>query len=154
MLRARVSKCSRPSRPAVRFTALAAASVLASILGCGRSDMGSVTGKVTLDGQPLPDAFLEFAPTGDKGSPSSGRTDAAGEYELMFSRDTSGAFIGPNRVRITTREITTDERQREVWLPEKVPARYNAQTELTREVQPGANRFDFELQSEGAISSR
>ena len=108
---------------------------------------------MTLDGQPLENAFLEFIPTGDKGSGSSGRTNAAGEYGLMFSRDTQGAFLGPHRVRITTREITVDERQREVWLPERVPARYNAQTELTSEVKPGANRFDFDLQSERAVNA-
>jgi hypothetical protein len=68
----------------------------------------------------------------------------------MFSRDTEGAFVGEHRVKITTREITTDAQQREVWLPEKVPARYNTQTELKREVKPGSNRFDFDLDSDAA----
>jgi hypothetical protein len=115
--------------------------------------MAAVNGRVTLDGQPLHNAFVEFVPAGSTGSTSSGRTNQAGEYDLMFSRDTAGAFLGPHRVRITTREVTVDQQQREVWLPEKVPARYNAQSELTREVQPGTNRFDFDLKSEGAAKS-
>ena len=134
-----------------RLVMLAMAVLCAVGVGCGRSDMAEVTGTVTLDGQPLPDAFLEFAPTGGKGSTSTGRTDQAGEYELMFSRDTAGAFLGEHRVRISTREITTNAQQREVWLPEKVPARYNTQTELKREVEPGANRFDFDLKSEVSV---
>jgi hypothetical protein len=116
--------------------------------------MAAVTGRVTLDGQPLENAFVEFVPSGETGSTSSGRTNAAGEYELMSTRDTSGAYLGPHRVRITTREVTVDQQQREVWLPEKVPARYNSQTELKRDVQSGENRFDFDLQSEGAAKAR
>jgi hypothetical protein len=142
-----VSCKSGSGKSPTRLALLAGLGVLSVLAGCGRSDMAAVSGKVTLDGQPLENAFLEFVPTGDKGSVSSGRTNAAGEYELMFSRDTRGAFLGPHKVRITTKEITVDEKQREVWLPEKVPARYNAQTELTRDVEPGENRFDFDLKS-------
>src|SRR5262245_9061165 len=54
-------------------------------LGCGtRADLATVTGKITIDGQPLPDAFVVFAPTAS-GTSSRGKTDAGGNYEMMFS---------------------------------------------------------------------
>src|SRR6266550_1132156 len=74
----------------------------ACLLGCGaRGDLASVRGKVTLDGQPLPDAFVVFAPT-KKGTTSYGRTDAGGNYEMMFTDYQKGAWIGENSVRIST----------------------------------------------------
>src|SRR5437867_1606445 len=49
-----------------------------AVCGCGsRSDLAAVHGKVTLDSQPLPDAFVVFAPTAH-GTTSYGRTDAGG----------------------------------------------------------------------------
>ena len=118
--------------------------------GCGKSDMGAVSGVVTLDGKPLQDAFLEFIPTGPTGSTSNGRTNESGEYELMFTRDQAGAWLGPHRVRITTRDVKADENGREIWLPEKLPDRYHKKTELTCDVQAGNNRFDFDLKSDGS----
>lgn len=50
-----------------------------AFVGCGRSDLGQVTGRVTLDGEPLAGAFVEFVPTGGEGSSSSGRTNERGE---------------------------------------------------------------------------
>jgi hypothetical protein len=131
----------------IRAAFFAILSIALCAAGCGRADMGEVSGVVTLDGKPLPNAFLEFIPTGESGSTSSGRTNDDGKYELMFSRDISGAWLGPHRVRITTRDVTTDEKGREVWLPEKVPPRYNTKTELTCDVKTGSNRFEFHLES-------
>src|SRR5690554_4043220 len=56
--------------------------LLVTVAGCGGSDLPTVTGRVTLDGAPLPNAFVEFVPTEGQGSTSSGRTDEAGEYDL------------------------------------------------------------------------
>jgi hypothetical protein len=122
--------------------------------GCDAGDpnLGTVTGKITLDGEPLADALVEFVPTGGAGSVSYGRTDANGEYEMEFARDTVGASIGENEIRITTGDVALDDAGKEVRVPEKVPARYNVNTELTREVTSGRNRIDLELTSEGEIA--
>src|SRR6476660_1073784 len=74
-------------------------------IGCGsRGDLASVRGKVTLDGQPLPDAFVVYAPT-INGTTSYGRTDARGNYEMMFTDYQKGAWIGENSVRISTGDL-------------------------------------------------
>ena len=72
---------------------------------------------------------------------------------MMFSREVQGAYLGENQVKITTSDVLVEDTGRQVTLPEIVPARYNAQTELVRDVEPGPNRFDFELTSEGEIIS-
>lgn len=148
-----VPTCLQHLKPLLRGAGIVTALMFVTSFGCGRSDMGTVTGTVTLDGKPLAEAFVEFVPTGGQGSTSSGRTDSSGEYELMFSRDVRGASLGPATVRITTRDVSTDDQGNEIWLPEKVPGRYNAKSELSVEVKPGSNRFDFDLKSDETKSS-
>jgi hypothetical protein len=112
--------------------------------GCGsRADLASVRGMVTLDGQPVADAFVVYAPV-SKGTTSYGRTDSSGHYEMMFSDREAGAWIGENLVRISTGDVSSGDR---AGPKERVPAVYNQQTTLKADVKPGANTFDFELKS-------
>lgn len=116
--------------------------------GCGgRSDLGQVTGKVTLDGAPVENAIVEFNPVAE-GSLAIGRTDATGEYSLMFSRDVAGASLGENLVRISTHDVDYVEGKGEVSIPERIPPKYNRNTELKVKVEPGSNRHDFDLKSD------
>ena len=106
------------------------------------------------DGAPLPEAFVKFVPTGGQGTTSSGRTDRNGNYQLMLSRTASGASLGTSTVRITTREVVADDQGRGTWLPEKVPSCYNSESELSVEVEPGSNRLDFDLRSDGTTDEK
>ena len=118
--------------------------------GCGeRADLGSVTGTIKLDGEPLENAMVEFVPQGT-GSTSYGRTDSSGAYKMMFTRDTAGASPGDNLVKISTGDVAMQD-GKEVAIPEVVPAKYNRQSELVRTVELGKNVFDFDLESEGKI---
>lgn len=133
--------------------ALLAFVLIVSAIGCAHNEnLGEVTGTVTLDGEPLADAFVEFIPASDEGAPSYGRTDANGKYELKFSRSESGAWLGPNTVRITTEDVE-DVDGEERFIPEKVPTQYNVNSTLTADVEPGLNTFDFDLESEGEVVS-
>lgn len=116
--------------------------------GCSRSGLGKVSGTVTLDGEPLPDALVEFVPTGGDGGLSFGRTDSNGDYYLMLSRTAEGATPGEYKVRITTRDVVDDGGQ-ERWIDEKVPSKYNSNTELLATVEPGSNTIDFDLSTTG-----
>jgi hypothetical protein len=120
--------------------------VLLSIsLGCGGiDDLASVRGKVTLDGQPLEGAMVVFAPT-SAGSTSYGRTDANGEYEMMFSDDDKGAWLGENVVRISTEDVGSGDSPAK---KEVVPAVYNQRSTLKATVEKKANTFDFDLKSD------
>jgi hypothetical protein len=114
--------------------------------GCGGSgDWARVTGKVTLNGQPLEGAIVEFRPLARGGSPSTGVTDAKGRYELMHTFEEAGAAPGEYVVSISTRVTEFDDQGKEIEREERVPAEYNRRSELKRVVKPGRNTFDFDL---------
>ena len=99
----------------------------------------------------MPNAQVEFIPLGGGGSTSYGRTDEEGEYSMEYARDSAGASVGENEVRITTGDMSVDENENMVSIKEQLPARYNLNTELTFTVDPGSNTADFDLSSEGKI---
>jgi hypothetical protein len=110
-----------------------------SFAGCGKtgSNLAPVTGRITLDGKPLEKADILFQPDGSK-PPSAGRTNADGRYELAYKRGVMGSTVGSNTVRIT---ISSDV----VSNPPNIPARYNTESELTKEVKSDQNEFNFDL---------
>jgi hypothetical protein len=116
-----------------------------ALAGCGSDNLARVRGQVTLQGQPLPRALVEFQPVAPGGSPSSGITDAEGRYELMYTFERRGATPGEHVVSIRTGGAFVDENGREVECRECVPPKYNAQTDLRRTVAPGRNTLDFDL---------
>lgn len=117
--------------------------VMVGVSGCGGSGFGDVSGIVTLDGEPLENALVQFKP--EQGPrPSQARTDGEGFYELNYTRSQSGAVTGMHEVIIST----YDE---DAGRPELVPMKYNVDTELTVEVEEGHNQVDFGLDSDGEI---
>jgi hypothetical protein len=112
----------------------------AIIVGCGGSGVAPVSGHVTLDGRPLEHADITFQPDGSQ-RPSVGRTEADGRYELAYKRGEPGALVGNHTVRINVSpELVRN--------PPRIPARYDRESELRREVKPGDNVFDFDLESD------
>lgn len=113
-------------------------------LGCSGVDPGpelaEVTGKVTLDNQPLPNARVVFIP--EDGPASAAITNEAGEYELMGKSGAKGGVPGNNRVEISTDLDGTRDRAKEKALP-----KYNTATTLSAQVEVGSNNFDFKLES-------
>ncbi len=125
---------------------LLAVSLLVSSLGCGGGDLpelGTVKGKVTLDGQPLAGVMVQFHPLAE-GRPGSGVTDKDGNYVLMYDGGVRGTKVGANKVEINT--VWPDGEpgagQSETILP-----KYNSATTLKEEIKKGSNTFDFALQS-------
>ncbi len=139
-------------RPEVRLYAASLTLLLAS--GCGGpSNVGKVSGRVTLDGQPLSQARIEFTPNGS-GAPSMGLTDENGAYELKYTRSVEGALLGAHTVRITTYVPANPESDPPVaGTSERLPTKCNANTQLTGMVESGANEIDFTLDSQGEILS-
>src|SRR5262249_34965527 len=92
----------RPMRYRLALLALALPAV-----GCGGGPkVAPVSGRVTLDGQPLAGASVNFQPLSDgnnlnPGPGSYGKTDADGRYSLrVVVDDRPGAFVGKHRVEI------------------------------------------------------
>ncbi len=120
--------------------------LLMLIVGCGGAGVADpklvpVQGKVTLDGQPLPNAIVTFIP--DKGPPSGAITDAEGKYEMRFKSGAHGAVVGTHSVTISTDMDGTGAAG-----AEKVHARYNKETNLMAEVKPGPNTHNFDVMSQ------
>ena len=81
------------------------------ICGCGGGGanvpaLGTVTGKVTADGQAVANAIVTFTPA--DGRPSSGETGADGTYTLMYNVDNAGATIGQHTVLVTAGDESGD----------------------------------------------
>ncbi|WP_417849166.1 carboxypeptidase regulatory-like domain-containing protein [Thalassoglobus sp.] len=130
-----------------------------TLTGCGQGgaddqpDLGRVSGTVFFEGEVLPGASISFIP--EEGRPATGKTDEQGMYELVYIRDTRGCKVGQNKVVITTvgegedlEELDGDDLDQSQLqrVVEKVPAKYNANSELIAIVNPGENTFDFRLE--------
>jgi hypothetical protein len=148
--------------------------VAALVCGCGQAgpDYGSlglcsVQGTVTLDGTPLEKALVLFEAADE--TFSYGLTDGSGHYELMFNSRQLGAMKGGKIVRIWSSrgipgaseagsgeegaepdEATDGTEEGAAAKPveaERVPAKYNRQSELTATVEKESETFDFDLRS-------
>jgi hypothetical protein len=134
----------------VRTRGTAASILCLSLLaGCGGVDgppLATVTGTVTLDGQPVKGALLEFVPQHPGGSTAWGGTDESGRYEMLFGQSRKGAVVGRSLVRITSDDrvsIGGEAYER----TEVFPPKYNTQSEQYVDVVDGENVFDFKCES-------
>jgi len=113
-------------------------------LGCGGgAESGRVSGVVTLDGQPLERARVTFAH--ESGKFAYGETDSDGRYELQSTGGDKSVPVGEHTVKVSTAFTGRDDQGRIVDFPERVPPRYNEQTELREEVAPGGQEIDLAL---------
>ena len=79
--------------------------LVATVAGCGGSNYPPVSGKVTMNGQPVPSVTVVFTPVGSADAPnpgpySTGVTDEQGDFTLQTRHDNGGAVPGPHRVGI------------------------------------------------------
>lgn len=115
-----------------------------------RPELGEVTGVVTLDGRPLPNANVMFHPNSEEGGRRSiGVTDESGRYELMYMQGADtvyGAKLGDHIVAISTQR---DEDDPKGGSKESVSNRYRGRdSELKATVKKGRNDdVNFELTS-------
>ena len=71
--------------------------------GCNDSKIGTVSGVVLIDGEPIEMASISFYPA--VGRASVGRTNDKGEYVLNYTRGRKGALIGNHKVTISTKYV-------------------------------------------------
>lgn len=122
-----------------------------TVVGCGSEyAVVPVSGRVTLDGQPLDGAAVTFQPTGggNPGPGSYGRTDADGRYSLkMVTDDTPGALPGKHMVTISTSGDSTETDDSGRLLSERVPSPYNDLGVETDVPAGGTDAANFDLQT-------
>jgi len=129
-----------------RFVLLAAITLIIPA-GCSQSGLpklAAVSGVVTLDGVPYPNAKVVFSPA--KGRPSEGVTDGNGKYELMYLPEVKGAELGNHTVSITTQyQAPENPTGNEPQFKEPLPSKYHVTSTLTATVNEGANEVSFPL---------
>jgi hypothetical protein len=124
-----------------------------AIAGCGsKYPTAPVSGTVSMNQKPLPDAAITFQPIGG-GMASVGVTDKDGRYTLEYlTGERSGAVVATHRVIIRThRRSNTEDTSRDTSDPsarDPIPRRYNDASELTMVVpSEGTESADFDLKS-------
>ena len=117
-----------------------------SASGCskpGRPGYSTVTGRVTFDGQPLANGFVQFVPIGSKTPPESGRI-ANGLYRLESKAGKVSVHILSTRLTGKMDPVMGTAIE-EMFIPE----RYNSKSELKADVGADkANAIDFSLTSQ------
>ncbi len=118
------------------------------IAGCGsdRPPLASLTGTVTLDGEPVPYGGLMFSPV-DGGRPSLAGLNEEGEFEASYVYGVPGAIIGKHRV--TFEESNADggaESEEDEFKPYAPPANNYTISPTEIEVESGGTVINFTLE--------
>ena len=113
--------------PSFTVRNLALAFVALTLFGCGGKGyrLTDVSGTITLDGKPLPNASVTFIPVGDGVGPASTAiTDESGNFQLRtIDLDLSGATLGDHRVTVTTARASSADEMAKIS-KELVPPKY------------------------------
>ena len=142
---------------------------LVALSGCGgvaakdeqhyrAQGVAQITGRVTLDGQPLPYAQIQFSSGKSLGSSFCyGVTDADGKYQMRINSQRTGSMPGDKIVRIWTTMRGDDFEllmsDRSYPANETIPIEYNRESTLTVTVEPNKSQVhNFDLKSGGRVN--
>ncbi len=147
----------------------------------GSLNLVEVSGSVSLDGTPLPNAEIRFETESDQ-IYSYGITDATGKYRLMFDSRTPGIIPGPKIVRVFTKPSASEktvsqtknteyhetedgesnrgeeqegaDTDESLPQPTGLPESYGKNSKIRVEVTGPEKNFDFDLRSDGTTTAR
>lgn len=116
-------------------------------LGCSEPTTGTITGMVLIDGKPAETGAVTLIPVSRKG-----RTAGS---EIIDGRYSAVASLGEMRVEIRVPVVVGQKKLYDApdspvrpLMEERLPPRYNDQSELTVEIVPGETEHDFKLTTE------
>lgn len=130
------------------------------LAGCGSGPSGpaltAVSGTVTLDGKPFAGAYVRFVPQGQTGGHGgTGKTDAAGKYEILANRSENRKGLLPGEYKVVlSRMLMPDGTPLPPNVPpidsgarESVPTAYVKPhlTPLSVTIGPEAQTFDVAM---------
>jgi len=125
--------------------------LMAAAAGCG-SQRVEIDGTVTVDGRPLDRGYISLRPMAGTGGPTAGSEVTDGKFRIAAKE---GTHAGKFRVEITAsrktgRQVPDDLGGGMADVYEQyLPARYNAQSELTAEIRANErNELRFVLETE------
>jgi hypothetical protein len=120
-----------------------ASCLLAGLAGCDRGPaVGTVTGKITVDGQPVDGGLIRMVPVDGNSQPADSVV-TAGNYSITMP-------VGEKRVEIFWApggggKIDTASQGAEKAIVQRVPAKYNTESTLVYTVEQGQAVKDFAL---------
>jgi len=128
----------------IAVIAVIAVVLVVPAVGCSRGPAKAVfTGRVTFDGEPLPQGAIAYYPLSR--SPSAGAVIKDGSYQME-------AVPGSYRVEITGSKVVGQKRRYDTpdspmddVLESVVPAEYNSASKLVQEVKLDTKTLDFQL---------
>lgn len=115
-------------------------------VGCSKSNVGTVTGTVTVDGEPAIVGAISFFALDGK-APTAGAPIVDGAYSAKVSPGQCMVQVRVSKV-VGEKKLydTPNSPVRKVWA-EVLPAKYNDNTELRLDVKLGENKQDYNLKS-------
>ena len=125
--------------------------LLAGCTGDVPEDRGEVRGTVRLDGEPIAQGSIVFAPTAGNSGPTAGATIQDGGYHIGAKK---GPAVGANRIEIRAQRKTGHKvparpplTGEEDEIVEAIPPKYNEESTIVDEITAGENVIDFNLES-------
>ena len=119
------------------------------LLGCQKDDgpaKSPVSGQVTLDGTPLAEGQISFMPGNGVGISTGGKI-TNGTYRVDVPLGEMRVEIrAPKKVGEKSAYDAPDSPKMPIF-EEKIPVKYNANSELKTTVAKGANKADFKLET-------
>ncbi len=130
--------------------------IVTSAIGCGEGSdnlaLGTVSGKVTHNGQPVNGGVVQFTPgpstaaKGRAGKPGAGNVEADGTYKLSTYGTNDGAVLGKHKVNYAPTIVPIDEKTHsENSKPVVGPYDGLVPSKADVEVNAGDNKVDIEL---------
>lgn len=120
------------------------------LTGCSSSDappMATVSGQITLNGVPIENGSIVFAPIDGKG-PVAGGKIKAGQYSFASPYGSKRVEINSPRVVGQQKSYDTPDSPVVDVVEEAIPATYNTATTITADVTPeGSRKFDFDVKA-------
>jgi hypothetical protein len=121
--------------------------LLVSLVGCsGGNSVGTVSGEVKLDGQPLKKGIIRFVPVGGK-SQTADTSITDGKFSATVPSGEKVVEITAPKVVGKQKMYDTPDSPVVETVAELLPARYNVRSELRLTVQQGSQEKHFELTS-------
>jgi hypothetical protein len=121
-----------------RWTLVGLVAILSGCGGGDRPELGYVTGKVTMEGEPLGNIIVVMKP--EVGRAAMVRANDEGMYDIEYVHGVRGTKVGPTTV--------TFEWPLGYEGPTKpIPRKYTGvDSAIKIDVKPGKNTFDFDLE--------
>lgn len=114
------------------------------ILGCNsKYDIVSVKGKVTYDGQPVPDMIVRFEPA--VGRPSDSFTAADGSFNMGYTLDRMGVEVDSHEVTVIWASPTDAPGAKPTEIQKKVLADFKENGPIEVKVEKPQPNFEIAL---------